>query len=45
LTEKQASRLLSQPMDVCERILQELEREGMLKRTPDGAYYRRDLDG
>jgi hypothetical protein len=43
LTREQASKLLAQRLDVCERVLQQLEKEGLLKRVSEGAYCRSDL--
>ena len=38
LTVRQASRLFGIPPDVCTRVLGALEREGVLRQTPDGRY-------
>ena len=43
LTREQASKLWAQRLDICERILQKLEEEGVLKRGRNGAYCRSDL--
>jgi hypothetical protein len=45
LTRVQAARLWAQRLDVCERVLQQLEEEGLLKRGIGNAYCRRDLGG
>jgi hypothetical protein len=37
-TVEQAARLFDLPMDECRRVLSGLEREGFLRRTPDGRY-------
>ena len=37
-TVEQAARLFDLPMDECRRVLSSLEREGFLRRTPDGRY-------
>ncbi len=43
LTREQAGRLWSMPLEMCERILCELEREGFLQRLSDGSYGSPDL--
>ncbi len=43
LTREQAGRLWSMPLEMCERILGELEREGFLQRLSDGSYGSPDL--
>lgn len=43
LTREQAGRLWSLRADICERVLGQLEQEGMLRRTSDEVYCRRDL--
>lgn len=45
LTCEQASKLWAQRLDVCERLLRQLEQEGVLKRTSGDAYCRSDLGG
>ena len=45
LTLRQASRLWSHSPEVCKRIFQELEHQGVLKRANGDAYCRRDLGG
>jgi hypothetical protein len=37
-TVEQAARLFDLPRDECGRVLSNLEREGFLRRTPDGRY-------
>ena len=37
-TVEQAARLFDLSMDECRRVLGSLEREGFLRRTPDGRY-------
>ena len=37
-TVEQAARLFDVSMDECRRVLGSLEREGFLRRTPDGRY-------
>lgn len=37
-TIEQAARLFDLPVDECSRVLSSLEREGFLRRTPDGRY-------
>lgn len=37
-TIEQAARLFDLSMDECRRVLSSLEREGFLRRTPDGRY-------
>ena len=37
-TVEQAARLFDLPADECVRVLSNLEREGFLRRTPDGRY-------
>jgi hypothetical protein len=39
-TVEQAARLFDLSMDECRRVLGSLEREGFLRRTPDGRYRR-----
>jgi DNA-binding IclR family transcriptional regulator len=43
LTRNDATRLWSLPEETCDRILQELERAGYLRRLDDGAYCLPDL--
>jgi hypothetical protein len=43
LTREQAQRLWSLEPDVCDILLEALEDEGFLRRTPDGYYARADI--